>query len=225
MVAVLRSVRPVGMPMFPLGSIDHPIVDSDIDSERAIGSILRVRPDCPDYILRAQRLLTVKYYSFDGRCHQGQIVIHEQRALDILIVFNRILALGFPLVQVIPISEFGWSDLRSMSAPSRYRGIRGNCSGFNHREIDGTERISPHNRGAVDFNPYHNPSIENGEVLPFGAVYNPLRPGTLVAGDPIVTLMKELGWEWGGAWNSLKDYQHFQKPVRRLLPPAPPEVS
>jgi hypothetical protein len=22
------------------------------------------------------------------------------------------------------------------------------------------------------------------------------------------------GWEWGGDWRSLKDYQHFEKPQR-----------
>jgi hypothetical protein len=22
---------------------------------------------------------------------------------------------------------------------------------------------------------------------------------------------KELGWDWGGDWTSLKDYQHFEK--------------
>ena len=26
---------------------------------------------------------------------------------------------------------------------------------------------------------------------------------------PAVRAFEEIGWQWGGAWSSLKDYQHF----------------
>ena len=29
------------------------------------------------------------------------------------------------------------------------------------------------------------------------------------AGDPVVSAFASIGWEWGGDWRSLKDYQHF----------------
>ena len=35
------------------------------------------------------------------------------------------------------------------------------------------------------------------------------RPGMILADDPVVRAFAGIGWEWGGYWNSLKDYQHF----------------
>jgi D-alanyl-D-alanine carboxypeptidase len=30
-----------------------------------------------------------------------------------------------------------------------------------------------------------------------------------VEGDAVVAAFASIGWEWGGNWVSLKDYQHF----------------
>ena len=64
---------------------------------------------------------------------------------------------------------------------------------------------------AIDINPVQNPYIKGKIVLPEGAVYDPAKPGTLAASGPVVKCFQGLGWEWGGNWKSLKDYQHFQK--------------
>ena len=29
--------------------------------------------------------------------------------------------------------------------------------------------------------------------------------------DPVVRAFDSIGWSWGGAWQSLKDYQHFSQ--------------
>jgi poly-gamma-glutamate synthesis protein (capsule biosynthesis protein) len=29
------------------------------------------------------------------------------------------------------------------------------------------------------------------------------------ADDPVVRAFESIGWDWGGYWTSLKDYQHF----------------
>ena len=31
----------------------------------------------------------------------------------------------------------------------------------------------------------------------------------IVAGDATVRSFNAVGWHWGGAWSSAKDYQHF----------------
>ena len=49
---------------------------------------------------------------------------------------------------------------------------------------------------------------------PENGVYDPSAKGTLTSDHPLVLLMKELGWEWGGDWTpetGREDYQHFQK--------------
>ncbi len=32
-----------------------------------------------------------------------------------------------------------------------------------------------------------------------------------MAAGPVVAAFARIGWEWGGDWNSAKDYQHFSE--------------
>ena len=36
-----------------------------------------------------------------------------------------------------------------------------------------------------------------------------VRAGMLTRDGVLTQAFKRQGWTWGGAWNSLKDYQHF----------------
>ncbi len=36
-----------------------------------------------------------------------------------------------------------------------------------------------------------------------------VRPGMITPDGPVVAAFRSIGWEWGGEWSSLKDYQHF----------------
>jgi peptidoglycan L-alanyl-D-glutamate endopeptidase CwlK len=102
--------------------------------------------------------------------------------------------------------KYGWSDDESMAA--------NNSSGFNYRYIAGTDKLSQHAYGrAIDINPLFNPYIRGDVVDPPGGVYDPSRPGTLVAGDAIVQAFEARGWTWGGRWDTRKDWHHFEKPV------------
>lgn len=51
---------------------------------------------------------------------------------------------------------------------------------------------------------------------PPGATYDPSKPGTLTKEHPLVKLMEQRGWTWGGNWtleaDEVIDYQHFEKP-------------
>jgi len=66
---------------------------------------------------------------------------------------------------------------------------------------------------AIDINPFQNPAVyKSGKTSPEGAVYNPQSPGTLTDNSKVTIYLKKKGWSWGGDWNSLKDWQHFDKP-------------
>ena len=173
------------------------------------------KPDpipCPQSILAAQRLIEVPYHSFDGRCHIGQIVVHEMIAREVEEIFFALLALDFPIAKMIPLADprYSWDDDRSMHD--------NNTTGFNYRTIDGTDRISWHGYGlAIDINPWHNPCIRSGHhVAPFGSCYDPTVYGTIIDGAPIVRLFLERGFVWGGHSTDFKDYQHFEKPIPSL---------
>jgi peptidoglycan LD-endopeptidase CwlK len=192
------------------GTLKHPIVDSAMTEKEAFDGL---DPKCPDGIRKRQRLITVKYYSTDGRVHQGQLVIDAELVGDVRKVFALALKERFPVHSVIPISDKRfrkgnrWDDELSMEA--------NNTSSFNYREVTGGGRLSNHAYGrAVDINTFFNPYIKGDTVLPRGATYDPKVAGTFTAASPIVREFLRLGWTWGGNWKSPIDYQHFEKPPK-----------
>ena len=112
----------------------------------------------------------------------------------------------FPIAGVVPIVRYGWSDEASMAAD--------NSSAFNYRTIAGTDRLSRHALGrAVDINPRENPAVyPDGRIAPAGAVYRPGSPGTFTDDHPVVCAFREKGWHWGGHFDHMRDYHHFEKP-------------
>ncbi|MGE5364372.1 MAG: M15 family metallopeptidase [Bacteroidota bacterium] len=175
------------------------IVDSDMTLSQALSG-----QGIPDNIQRELNLLDVKYYSFDGKIHKGQLVVHRSVSEDVREVFEIMLEEKFPIARVIPVQRYDWSDELSMKD--------NNTSAFNYRRVKGTRIMSKHSYGrAIDINPQQNPFFKRGKYSPAGAVYRKDQPGTLTAGSRIVKEFKKRGWRWGGEWRSSKDYQHFEK--------------
>ena len=103
------------------------------------------------------------------------------------------------------------------------RGVHGrqqHVSAFNCRQATGGSGWSEHAYGrAIDLNPLQNPYVRGDTVLP--AAVRPLhRPGPHRHGhDPRRRrgrhrVRQPIGWEWGGEWQTLKDYQHFSRSGR-----------
>lgn len=177
-----------------------PIVDSDLTLAEALAGT-----SAPVEIQRQQVLLDLEYWSFDGVLHRGQLMVHESVAGEIKEIFAVIQTARFPIGRMVPVVRYGWSDDVSMS--------ENNTSGFNYRAIVGKTALSKHATGlAVDVNPRFNPYVKSELVLPPGAVYDPQIPGTLTADGAVVQAFSQHGWEWGGAWQTLKDWHHFEKP-------------
>lgn len=190
-----------------LGTLKRPIIDSNMTKKQAFDGL---DPQCPDKIRKKQRLITVKYYSTDGKIHQGQLVLDAELVNDVKKVFTLALKERIPIYSVIPISDMRfrkdnrWDDELSMEA--------NNTSSFNYREVTGGGGLSNHAYGrAVDINTFFNPYIKGSLILPHGATYDPKVPGTFTADSPLVREFLKLGWTWGGNWTSPKDYQHFEK--------------
>lgn len=159
----------------------------------------------------------VEYIDDNDTLQRGIIEIHQSVAEDITAFFQTAFRLRFPLHKIAVSSDYQWDDGML---------TKGNVtSGFNYRFIKSTSRLSLHSYGlAFDVNPRLNPYIgfKNGRTTtdPLGALYNTEVPGTLTPDHPLVTLMKSLGWEWGGDWTPESgriDYQHFQKPTQSVI--------
>lgn len=184
------------------GTLERPIVDSAMSREET----LRPNPnfEISQEIFEQQVLINVVYKSFDGKFHQGQLVVHRDLEADIHDLFALIREIDFPVERAVPIVKYDFSDDASMND--------NNSSGFNPRYKTGKTELSNHGLGrAIDINPKQNPYIKGDQVEPLGAVYNLEIPGTIGPDHPIVKFLVARGWEWGGDWTSLKDYQHFEK--------------
>ena len=194
----------------PGGSLQDPIIDSNISLSVAL------KKESPPELKVKQRIVDLLYYSFDGKIHKGQLVIDARLVEDIREAFRVALENKFPIASVIPISsdrffkDGKWNDDdQSM--------LSNNTSAFNYRMATGGKSLSQHAYGfAIDINPVQNPYIKGNIVLPANAVYDTAKPGTLGPDSPVVKPFIRLGWTWGGSWESLKDYQHFEK--------VPPQV-
>jgi hypothetical protein len=193
------------------GTIDNPIVDSAMTEQEAFDGL---SPLCPKEIRDRQKIVTIKYYSFDKLIHQGQLVIDRDLVADIKQVFDVALKTKFPIHEMIPIShkqfrkDGVWDDHLSMAA--------NNTSAFNYRNVAGTTRLSNHAYGrAIDINTVQNPFIEGEHVSPPGAKYDLQAPGTCTPDSPVTKAFLDRGWTWGGNWHDMKDYQHFEKPTKK----------
>lgn len=166
------------------------------------------REDCPvglDELL----YLSLSYFGFDDQVHVGHMIVHQNIAEETVAIFEEIFLNKFPISSMKIMSDFEGDDIVSME--------NNNSSAFNCREILGKKGVfSNHSYGvAIDINPVQNPYITEDQILPVeGKKYldrNLGERGMIVKGDKIYQAFIKRGWEWGGDWTSLKDYQHFEK--------------
>ena len=159
------------------------------------------------------RLLTVRHVGFDGRAHDGQMVVHRRHANDLVGVFGELYKARFPIRRMQLVDAYGGDDNRSMAAD--------NTSAYNCRTVVGQSSFSAHAYGAaVDINPVENPYVTADGVLPDSgrrfvdvnrAPMASASRGVIVADDVVVRAFARIGWKWGGVWNEA-DYQHFYSP-------------
>ncbi len=168
-------------------------------------------PGCP-VALDDLRLLTFRYWGFDGLVHDGPMVVNVSAAKDVLWVFHRLFIARFPIRHVA--LNYGY-------VPGQYNPNTKSdtTSSFDCRPAittsGATGIFSQHSYGlAIDVN-----SLENPEIASDGTVANRYsRPyadrskdllGMIHAGDVVVRAFAHIGWGWGGYWSSMKDYMHF----------------
>ncbi len=181
--------------------------------------ILLQNPRCPapQEVIDSMEIIEVDYYGFDDQVHRGKIAMRKDVVDDVKKFFELALEIKFPIEKVIPISnpKYKWEDMVACED--------NNSSGYNYRLIAGTSRLSKHSGGlAFDINPVQNIYVRYDENVkeivryPKDGVYNIETKGTLVTESPLVALMKNLGWIWGGDWtpeSGRVDYQHFEKNI------------
>ena len=143
----------------------------------------------------------------------GEMVCNKAIAQDLLDIFRQLYEAHYIVESIRLIDDFNADDEASMRA--------NNTSCFCYRHVAGSKSLSRHALGmAVDVNPLYNPCVRKGQdgkqmVQPATAKAYTNRgrrfPYKIDSKDLCYRLFVAHNFRWGGAWRSLKDYQHFEK--------------
>ena len=153
--------------------------------------------------------VNVLYWGTDNEPHKGELVVNKAIAGDVSYIFFKLYQASYPIESVKLIDEYGGNDEVSMA--------NNNTSCFNGRRATGSDSWSMHAYGlAIDINPLYNPYVgQDGTILPVAAEKYADRSENFVMKidetDYAYSLFISRGFGWGGNWENLKDYQHFEK--------------
>jgi len=159
------------------------------------------------------RYLMLLHYNLRGEVCTGEMVCNKAIATDLIDIFKELYEARYPIERMVLIDDYDANDEASMEA--------NNTSCFCYRAVNnGSGRLSAHSLGlAVDLNPLYNPCVRNRngrqQVEPTNGIDYVDRiksfPYKIDQNDLAYRLFTQHGFTWGGAWRSLKDYQHFEK--------------
>lgn len=161
------------------------------------------RDDCPvaaDEIAYA----TVSFLGFDGRFHTGEFITRVGHVEALVGVFASLHEMRFPIEQMQVTTQ--------EAVDAHPTGDSNNTSSFVCRPAVNSASWSRHALGgAIDINPFHNPYVKGGLVIPeLATAYldrTDLRVGMVT--PEVIELFANIGWGWGGNWNSASDWMHF----------------
>jgi hypothetical protein len=164
-------------------------------------------PGCP---LGPEQLRRVglDYLGFDGQTRRGALVVHESLVPQVIAIFDQLYRMRYPIERMRTVDHY-------LRAADELSMEDNNTSAFNCRGIPGSGNWSLHAYGrAIDLNPLLNPYLDGTDLEPANAARYLDRtrtdPGLLHGDDPAVRAFTDRGWQWGGAWRSPIDYQHFE---------------
>ena len=170
------------------------------------------------YIRRSDlRYLRISHYDLEGRTHVGEMICNKLIADKLLAIFSELYAAHYPIQRMRLPDNYDADDERQMRD--------NNTSCFCYRNVSGSKNLSKHARGlAVDINTLYNPYIRYSKkdgsriVEPATAIKYCDRKGNfpykITTNDLCYKLFVKYGFTWGGAWRTMKDYQHFEYKLR-----------
>ncbi len=166
--------------------------------------------------LKDLRYIRVKHWTFDGKSHMGELIMHRAVSSEMIKIFEELYEIKYPIKKMRLVSDYQGNDWQSIEAD--------NTSAFNCRKATGSKKWSKHAYGrAIDINPIENPYISRKGYISHKASQkyrdrkhrqfsNSADRAVLLGNDKATRIFKNYGWKWGGDWSSVKDYQHFSKP-------------
>jgi hypothetical protein len=151
----------------------------------------------------------LRYWGFDQQPHTGVLIVNQALVPDVIHIFKALYQQNFPIQRMQLMDDFKGDDDKATQA--------NNTSAFNCRAVTGHPGIySQHSYGrAIDINPLINPFVKGRSVSPIQGLPHVDRaleePGKITQQSLIYRLFSQHGWDWGGHWVDVQDYQHVEK--------------
>lgn len=164
------------------------------------------QPGCP-VPLDDLALVRVTYLGMDGIAHEGQLVVHQRIADDVVSLFEDLYRARFPMNKIGFWDQYG---------PGVYAEQNITVGFYCEKADDAPSQWSSHAYGlAIDINPFLNPFLDlQHRWWPQTAASNAPRdttPGKISTQSAVFAIFTRHGWAWGGFDAGVPDYMHFAK--------------
>lgn len=160
--------------------------------------------------LKKLRYVTVKHWGFDNCVHDGELIVHQNVADEVIEIFKELYDSRYPIEKIVLIDAYEADD--DLSCKDN------NTSAFCSRPITGGTEWSRHSFGlAIDVNPLLNPYKKGNAEEPHKEPFLNRTldcKGLIKENDVYYQAFTSRGWKWGGHWQKPRgyvDYQHFEK--------------
>ena len=173
--------------------------------------------DNDDIALSDLRYMKVLHYNFDHQVQVGELIVNRELVPDFQEIFQELFEHEYEIQSMYLIDNYWTGDGASSDSASIEVN---NTSAFCYRKVVGGSGLSNHALGcAIDINPQQNPYVTYKNGVAQWSHDNADDyidrdtglPHVITHDDLCYQLFKAHGFDWGGDWKTMKDYQHFDK--------------
>ncbi|MDE1149755.1 MAG: M15 family metallopeptidase [Azospirillaceae bacterium] len=176
------------------------------EAQRTAMTGIAWKPGCP-VALDDLVSVAVTYQGFDGKAHDGALVVNKRIANDVASLFADLYAAHFPVNRVDSWEKYGSTIYAEQNITVGF---------YCEKADDAPNEWSSHAYGmAIDINPLINPflDLQHNWWPKVAAQYTPRdgAPGKVSPQGAAFQIFTRHGWIWGGFDAGVPDYMHFMK--------------
>lgn len=163
------------------------------------------------------RYIKLPHYNFNGQIQVGELIVNASIEQDVRHIFMELFEAKYQIQSMYLIDNYWTGDPDDTDTASI---DVNNTSAFCFRNISYGAELSNHAYGrAIDLNPQQNPYVSYKTGRPVwdhenANAYIDRNTGlahVITYEDPAFQIFQKYGFSWGGDWETIKDYQHFEK--------------
>lgn len=170
-----------------------------------------------DVSLSDLRYMKLLHYNFEHELQVGELIVAAELESDFIGIFTELFEAEYE-IQSMYLPDRYWTGNPTDTDTASIDVNNSSC--FMYRPVTGGSKLSMHSYGwAIDINPQQNPYVSYRTGSPVWDHENANDYIDRTTGlahmiteeDVCYQIFIKYGFEWGGSWEYIKDYQHFEK--------------